>query len=293
VTLADILLLLRQDLNQTFRISGAKGKRTEQKSALRRFLRPLVFVVIAVVIIWAIVTIVPLFGWRFIADIVISDPGLGATIFNLIFIFGFIGSIAVSATTVGNVNRMEYLLTMPIPMRTVFLEKTIIIILYNSTIWMVIGVPIFIGLSIVSPVPLAALSIPVFIVLLFSEEYLPAVQLFRILLPGIVALSASRILANDIAGRGKPLLNTYIGVISVALQLALNLAWIPRFGAMGSAWATTIAYSSDLGIRLWLYMKVSGNSLAEVILPRSSDWSLYRQLAQLAWSRVRGQAGHY
>ncbi len=190
MTLADILLLLRQDLNQTFRISGAKGKRTEQKSALRRFLRPLVFVVIAVVIIWAIVTIVPLFGWRFIADIVISDPGLGATIFNLIFIFGFIGSIAVSATTVGNVNRMEYLLTMPIPMRTVFLEKTIIIILYNSTIWMVIGVPIFIGLSIVSPVPLAALSIPVFIVLLFS------VVTLGVSLGGLLGLLFSRLFAG-------------------------------------------------------------------------------------------------
>jgi hypothetical protein len=190
VTLADILLLLRQDLNQTFRISGAKGKRTEQKSALRRFLRPLVFVVIAVVIIWAILTIVPLFGWRFIADIVISDPGLGATIFNLIFIFGFIGSIAVSATTVGNVNRMEYLLTMPIPMRTVFLEKTIIIILYNSTIWMVIGVPIFIGLSIVSPAPLAALSIPVFILLLFS------VVTLGVSLGGLLGLLFSRLFAG-------------------------------------------------------------------------------------------------
>ncbi|MFW9967425.1 MAG: hypothetical protein ACFFEA_09750 [Candidatus Thorarchaeota archaeon] len=190
MTLADILLLLRQDLNQTFRISGAKGKRTEQKSALKRFLRPVVFVVIAVVIIWAIVTIVPLFGWRFIADIVISDPGLGATIFNLIFIFGFIGSIAVSATTVGNVNRMEYLLTMPIPMRTIFLEKTIVIILYNSTIWMVIGVPIFIGLSIVSPVPLAALSIPVFIVLLFS------VVTLGVSLGGLLGLLFSRLFAG-------------------------------------------------------------------------------------------------
>jgi hypothetical protein len=190
VTLADILLLLRQDLNQTFRISGAKGKRTEQKSTIRRLLRPLLFVVIAVAIIWAIVTIVPLFGWSVIADIVISDPGLGATIFNVILIFGFIGSIAFSATTVGNVDRMEYLLTMPIPMRTIFLEKTIIIILYNSMIWMVIGVPIFIGLSIVSPAPLAALSIPVFIVLLFS------IVTLGVSIGGLLGLFFSRLLAG-------------------------------------------------------------------------------------------------
>jgi O-antigen/teichoic acid export membrane protein len=127
------------------------------------------------------------------------------------------------------------------------------------------------------------------IVLLYSWEYLPTVQLFRILLPGIVFLSAARILANDIAGRGKPLLNTYVGGLGLLVQVGLNLAWIPRFGAAGSAWATTIAYGIILVARLWLYMKVSGNSLAEVIVPRSSDVVLYRQLARLAWRRVGGR----
>jgi O-antigen/teichoic acid export membrane protein len=126
------------------------------------------------------------------------------------------------------------------------------------------------------------------IVLLYSEEYLPTVQLFRILLPGIVFLSVGRILANDIAGRGKPLLNTYVGGIGVAVQVGLNLAWIPRFGAAGSAWATTISYGIILATRLWLYMRLSGNSLVRVILPQSSDLLLYRQLARLAWRRVGG-----
>jgi O-antigen/teichoic acid export membrane protein len=130
------------------------------------------------------------------------------------------------------------------------------------------------------------------IVFLYSEEYLPTVQLFRILLPGIVFLSVGRILANDIAGRGRPLLNTYVGGIGVVVQIGLNLAWIPRFGALGSAWATTISYGIILVARLWLYMKLSGNSLTKVIVPQSSDWLLYRQLAQLAWRRVQGQTGH-
>jgi O-antigen/teichoic acid export membrane protein len=125
------------------------------------------------------------------------------------------------------------------------------------------------------------------IVLLYSEEYLPTVRLFRILLPGIVLLSASRVLANDIAGRGKPLLNTYVGAIGLVLQIALNLAWIPRFGTPGAAWATTISYGITLAVRLWMYMRLSGNSLITVIVPHSSDWLLYRQLARLAWSRVR------
>lgn len=127
------------------------------------------------------------------------------------------------------------------------------------------------------------------IVLLYSGEYLPTVRLFRILLPGIVFLSGARILANDIAGRGKPLLNTYVGGLGVLVQVALNLAWIPRFGAAGAAWATTISYGIILAARLCVYLKISGNSLAEVILPQSSDWLLYRQLARLAWRRVGGR----
>ncbi len=125
------------------------------------------------------------------------------------------------------------------------------------------------------------------IVLLYSDEYLPSVRLFRILLPGIVFLSASRILANDIAGRGRPLLNTYVGAIGVVLQVALNLVWIPRYGVTGAAWATALSYGITLAVRLWMYMRLSGNSWATVIVPQASDWLLYRQLARLAWSRVR------
>jgi hypothetical protein len=35
-------------------------------------------------------------------------------------------------------------------------------------------------------------------------------------------------------------------------------------------------------------MKLSGNNLTTVVLPQASDWPLYRQLARLAWSRLRG-----
>jgi O-antigen/teichoic acid export membrane protein len=130
------------------------------------------------------------------------------------------------------------------------------------------------------------------VVFLFSAEYLPTVRLFRILLPGIVFLSAGRILANDIAGRGKPLLNTGVGGIGIILQVLLNLYWIPQFGATGAAWATTIAYGVTTLGWLWLYMRLSGNTLATVVVPQTSDWHLYRELGRLAWNRFRAQLGH-
>ena len=63
------------------------------------------------------------------------------------------------------------------------------------------------------------------------------------LLAGIVALSAGRVLSNDIAGRGRLILNAYGGLAAVATNVVLNLLWIPRYGIVGAAWASTVSYS--------------------------------------------------
>lgn len=126
---------------------------------------------------------------------------------------------------------------------------------------------------------------------LYSAAFLPAVQPLQILLPGIVALSVGRVLANDIAGRGRPMLNTYVGAGALATNVALNLIWIPRYEIAGAAWASTVSYSLTFVVRLLLYCRLSGNSWVKVLLPQRGDWKLYRgtgeALAQWAKGKVR------
>ena len=124
---------------------------------------------------------------------------------------------------------------------------------------------------------------PWLIVLLYSQSYLPTVQLFRILLPGIVFLSASRVLANDIAGRGKPLLNTYVGGLGLVVQVILNLVLISKIGVAGSAWATSISYALIFMVRVLVYSRVSGNTYAKIILPQKTDLVLYQRLVRESW----------
>ena len=190
MTLNDLWVLLRQDLAQSFRISGAKGKRTEQRNVLRRLLYPIIAITFAILIIWGIAWVVPRFGWDILDTILTENIGLGSTLFNVLLLFSFIGSIMVSATTVGNSSRMEYLMTMPISLRTLFLEKTIIVILYSSAFFLVIGTPIFIGLSIVSNAPLAFLSVPIFLVMMVVLSTL------GVSIGGLIGLLFSRILAG-------------------------------------------------------------------------------------------------
>jgi hypothetical protein len=189
LSFSDLLLLLRQDFRQTFRISGAKGKRTEKKSTIRR-LFPLFAVIIGFALIMSIVFLIVSLIWNEIVGIIFEDPGLGATIFNAILVFTFVGSIMISANTVGNSDKMEYLLILPIPMRIVFLEKTIVIIIFNSLFLMILGMPIFAGLSLISSAPLAILSVPAFAGLLLILNTL------AVSIGGILGLIFSRLLAN-------------------------------------------------------------------------------------------------
>jgi O-antigen/teichoic acid export membrane protein len=123
------------------------------------------------------------------------------------------------------------------------------------------------------------------IVVLYSEKFLNSVIPFQILLIGAVAMSGWRILANDLYGRGKPELNIYISSASFALNIILNVLWIPKFGIIGASWATSISYTFAFLLITAVYSKVSGNRLWNIIVPRNSDFYFYRNLITKIISR--------
>ena len=118
------------------------------------------------------------------------------------------------------------------------------------------------------------------ILLLYSDAFLPAVSPLQGLVVGIIALAPSRVLANDIAGRGRPALNAYRGLITVFINITLNLLWIPRYGIVGSAWASTVAYTASFIGALLIYCHLSGNPWTVVLLPQPEDWVLYKRIVR-------------
>lgn len=115
------------------------------------------------------------------------------------------------------------------------------------------------------------------VTILYSELYLPAVRPLQILLPGIIALSVSRIIANDIAARGRPIINTYTALSALVINIALNLAWIPAYGIRGAALASTVSYGMVFLIELIFYCRISGNNWTVVIIPQREDWTRCRK----------------
>ncbi|MBN1153250.1 MAG: oligosaccharide flippase family protein [Dehalococcoidia bacterium] len=128
--------------------------------------------------------------------------------------------------------------------------------------------------------------------LLYTHTYLASVAPLQILLPGIVALGVSRVLANDMSGRGRPELNLYVAVVTVVSNVVLNALWIPRLGIAGAALASSVSYSVSFAVTLWIYCRISTNSWATVLLPQRGDWNLYREtvMALVRNLKARGRS---
>jgi len=127
------------------------------------------------------------------------------------------------------------------------------------------------------------------IVLLYSSAFLESVKPFRILLIGAVAISGWKILENDIKGRGKPILNTYITGFSVCLNLIMNIIFIPQYGILGAAWATSISYTIVLFTAIIVYCRVSNNNIADLIILQKSDLNYYLNFLKSLKDKIKSQ----
>jgi O-antigen/teichoic acid export membrane protein len=106
----------------------------------------------------------------------------------------------------------------------------------------------------------------------FGASYVGAVAPLRALVPGVVVFNVARLLAQDFAGRGWVHLNVAVGAVCLAVNLALNCAWVPEYGAVGAAWASTVSYSLDSLIKLSLYSRRTGIAWQRVVWPDRTDW---------------------
>lgn len=105
----------------------------------------------------------------------------------------------------------------------------------------------------------------------FGAEFISAFLPLLYLLPGIVAGALSKIVASDIAARGKPELNMYTTLVSLPLNLLGNLILIPLMGISGAAVATTFTYVLILIMILLIYKNITGISPFKLMLLGKSD----------------------
>jgi O-antigen/teichoic acid export membrane protein len=123
--------------------------------------------------------------------------------------------------------------------------------------------------------------VPVVLYLLvpvFGAGYAGAINAILLLLPGVVIGSMTRVLANDLAARGRVDLNFYIALGVVIINVAFNIILIPIYGIEGGALATTIAYGVNAIVRLVVYARISKNRWWKPLFSPADDLKTIKSL---------------
>jgi len=134
-----------------------------------------------------------------------------------------------------------------------------------------------ISVTLFGAVVLGIFSYPLLIIL-FGDNYVVALVPILLLLPGIVALSGFRVLANDIAARGRPELNMYFSLMVVVANVIGNIVLVPMYGLRGAAAATSIAYILHLILGMFVYNWLTGNNWYDTIFLKGSDIQAIRSV---------------
>jgi O-antigen/teichoic acid export membrane protein len=141
----------------------------------------------------------------------------------------------------------------------------------------------------------ALLAIPVGVLgphlvrFVYGPAFADAGVALRYILPGVVAYAAVAVLARYITGRGRPGRTTAIMITGLIINVAANLALVPRLGIDGAAISSSISYGLTAALAIVVFIRMSGVGLLETIVLRPSDVRALGRSIQVVGSRLRGR----
>ncbi len=133
-----------------------------------------------------------------------------------------------------------------------------------------------------------AIVAPLVIPAVFGAAFDGALAPFLWLLPGTVGLAGGKVLAAYVFSRGRPAINAWIAVATLAVNVGADLALIPAFEVSGAAIGSSLAYGVSLGLTAIAYRRLSGGRISEALLPRAADLLLYVEGLGRMKAAVRG-----
>lgn len=128
-----------------------------------------------------------------------------------------------------------------------------------------------------------ALAAPLLVPVVFGEQFSGSVRPLVLLLPGVLAASASRILGSYFFSQGKLIYHTYSITAAFVATLLLDLALIPWLAVDGAAIASSLAYTVGLLSALYWYRRLSSRPLRDLLVIGRGDLAFYSRLWRGLW----------
>lgn len=121
---------------------------------------------------------------------------------------------------------------------------------------------------------------PVFVQIVYGNAYAESGQVIRILLPGIALMVLFKILNANLSGRGKPLFALRIYIVTLIVNIVLNLILIPTYGIYGAAMASTISYTLGAIVFTLAYHKLTSIPYRDLFIINKKDMEIIKEKIQ-------------
>jgi O-antigen/teichoic acid export membrane protein len=138
-----------------------------------------------------------------------------------------------------------------------------------------LSLPLAIGLVVLAPFLCTTLV---------GEDFRGSIDDLRVLVLGTFGVLALQLLGNALTAQGRPLLETVATAVAFAATLVLDIALIPRYGGLGAAIASTVAYTAGGLAAAYLFSRTLGGHFRD-LLPRGDELSWFRTKAATLFSR--------
>ena len=115
---------------------------------------------------------------------------------------------------------------------------------------------------------------PIVILLINGPAFEPSINAFRMLMPGVAMMAIYQLINADLAARRRADITFYAFLIGFLVNLGLNLYLIPRWGILGAAFSSSVAYGLATGIQAFRYCRLTGVTLIELLVVTPRDFRL-------------------
>ena len=118
----------------------------------------------------------------------------------------------------------------------------------------------------------------IIIPVLFSSSFSASVLPLKLLLPGVIFLSISKIIGSDLSGRGFPQYSTIASGVSLIVTVIFDLLFIPIYGINGAAVASSLSYMANAVVILHFFKRTSGIPLRDTLFLKFHDFLEYKRI---------------
>lgn len=120
-------------------------------------------------------------------------------------------------------------------------------------------------------VGLALLPLASAAILILLPAFRPSLPALYVLLPGVVAMSISKVLDSYVLGLGRSGLVSVVSILAFVVNVILNLFLIPRYGIVGAAGASLVSYTLSSIMYSVIAARLAGARPIDFWIPRAAD----------------------